>query len=457
MQEADSRQRADFTEGSVLTSILKMGLPSMFGFLSQNIYALVDTYWVSRLPEEEAAVAAVTFFSALLWLFFSFNQLVGPGSVAIISRRYGEKDYESTRTAIVETVLLKLFFGVLFGGIGFLLVEEMLQILGAQGLALTMGMEYGRIMFAGMAVPYATYSIYTALRGTANPMTAMILMIASNVLNMVLDPIFIFGYFGLPAFGVSGAAIASVLSFAITLVVGLGLFFGGFAHVRLRASSIAHVSVASMWKMVKIGIPSWLGSMSYTGARLVITPLIAAFGTSVVAAYGVGNQITSFGIMVLVGIGLGLSALIGHNLGGGKTARARKTADLAIMLGIWTMIVMGIATFLFARPITRLFFAGDETITIGVTMLRIFALGFPFLGAYFIIEGIHTGVGLNMPSMVMSILHAWALEVLPILLLTRYFGLTETSIWWTMSAAGALASTAFYLYYRRGRWLTVQV
>jgi len=457
MPRTDSRKRADFTEGSILASILKMGLPSMFGFLSQNIYSFVDTFWVSRLPEEEAAVAAVTFFSALLWLFFSFNQLVGPGSVAIISRRYGEKDYVRTEAAIKETILLKLFFGALFGAIGYLFVEEMLGFLGAQGLALSLGSAYGRIMFAGMAIPYATYSIYTALRGVANPMMAMTLMIVSNMLNMVLDPIFIFGYFGMPALGVPGAAVASIASFTLTLIAGLVIFYGNFAHVRLTISGFALVSIPSMWKMVKIGIPAWLGSLSYTGARLIITPLIAAFGTSVVAAYGVGNQITSFGVMILVGMGLGLSALIGHNLGGGKTDRARSTANHAVVLGVLAMIVMGAATFLFARPIMRLFFAGEETVAIGVTMLRIFALGLPFLGAYFIIEGIHTGVGLNTPSMVMSIAHAWLLEVIPIVVCTRYFGFDETAIWWTMSAAGALASTAFYFYFRHGRWLTIQV
>ena len=110
MVDVLEKKRADYTEGSIIGSIMKMGLPSMFGFLSQNIYSFVDTYWVSRLPEKEAGVAAVTFFATILWFFFSFNQLVGPGSVAIISRRYGEKDYDNAEKAIKETLLLKLVF-----------------------------------------------------------------------------------------------------------------------------------------------------------------------------------------------------------------------------------------------------------------------------------------------------------------------------------------------------------
>ena len=90
MAQVDTKQRADYTEGSVIASILKMGLPSMFGFLSQSIYTFADTFWVSRLPSNEAGVAAITFFANILWVFFAFNHLVGPGSVAVISRRYGE-------------------------------------------------------------------------------------------------------------------------------------------------------------------------------------------------------------------------------------------------------------------------------------------------------------------------------------------------------------------------------
>jgi len=457
LTDTAKKKRADYTEGSIIGSILKMGLPSMFGFLSQNVYSLVDTYWVSKLPIKETGVAAVTFFATILWFFFSFNQLVGPGSVAIISRRYGEQAYHRTEKAIKETLLLKLFFGLIFGVVGFFTVHYMLYLLGARGEALAAGTVYGRIMFLGMGIMYATFSCYTAMRSVANPAMAMILMVASNGLNMVLDPIMMFGWFGLPAMGIEGAAWASVIAYSITFAVGLFLMYGGHTNVRLTLSGRVPVSFESMWKMLKIGIPAWLGSMSFSSARLVITPLIAVFGTEVVAAYGVGNQVTHFGIMILVGIGLGLSALIGHNMGGGKLKRAKKTADQAVLLGIGTMVFFGAVSFLFARPIMQMFFENEVTISYGVTMLKIMALGLPFFGGYMMIEEIHLGVGLNTPAMVMDIIHAWVFQVGPILLFTNILGFDQRAIWWTISIAGALISVVFYIYYRRGRWLTVKV
>ncbi len=457
MTQADNTQPTDYTEGSIIGSILKMGLPSMFGFLSQNIYHLADTFWVSRLPGEESGVAALTFFGTIMWTFFSFNQLVGPGSIAIISRRYGEKEYDRAEKAIKETLILKLFFGFLFGIIGYFSVEEMLVLMGAEEQALHDGIAYGRIMFVGMGIMYATYSCYTAMRGIANPQMAMYLMVASNVLNAVIDPIFMFGYFGVPAMGIEGAAVATVLSYTLTFAVGLYLLYGDHTNVRLHLRGRCTVSIASMWKMIKIGIPAWLGDMSFSSARLIITPLIAAFGTDVVAAYGVGNQVTHFGIMALVGIGLGLSSLIGHNIGSGKLERAKKTADQAVWLGIAVMCAFALVSIFLPRQIMGLFFENAKTVEYGVSMLRIFAVSFPFLGAFFMMEEIHMGVGLNTPTMVANIIHSWVLEVGPIVLVTSVLGYNQDAIWWTITLATIISSLGFYFYYRRGRWLTFKV
>ncbi|HKK21284.1 MAG TPA: MATE family efflux transporter, partial [candidate division Zixibacteria bacterium] len=304
MTEATDKIRTDFTEGSVIGSILKMGLPSMLGFLAQHIYAMADMFWVSRLPASESAVAAITFFSNLMWFLFAFNSLVGPGSVAVISRRYGEKAYDLTEKAIKETLILKIVFGTALGIVGWFLLPYMLSWLGARDDSLSLGIQYGRVMLVGLPIMYTTYSIFTSLRGVANPNAAMVLMLASNITNAALDPIFIFGYLGVPKFGIRGAAIASVTSFTLTLAVGFVYLMTGRANVKLHLLGKAKVSVASMWKIVRIGIPAWIGELTFSGSRLLITPIIAGFGTAVVAAYGVGIQVFAFGIMILVGMGL---------------------------------------------------------------------------------------------------------------------------------------------------------
>jgi Na+-driven multidrug efflux pump len=212
-----------------------------------------------------------------------------------------------------------------------------------------------------------------------------------------------------------------------------------------------------MWKIVRIGIPSWLAELAFSGSRLVITPLIAAYGTAVIAAYGVGNQISHLGIMMLVGIGLGVSSLIGHNLGSDKKVRARKTGDQSILLGVGIMTAMGTLAFIFAEQIMMIFFQAPATIGYGVTMLRILAFGFPFVGVFIMLEEIHMGVGLNTPSMVMAVIHSWLFQALPIFVFTQVLDYQVTAVWWTMTTSLTVSSFLFYGYYRRGRWLTVRV
>ena len=451
------KTRTDFTEGSVTVSILKMGLPSMLGFLSQNIYSMADMFWVSRLPASEAAVAAITFFSNLLWLLFSFNGLVGPGSVAVISRRYGEKKFDHAEASIKETFLLKIIFGTLLGIAGWFLLPEMLTVLGARDESLALGISYGRIMLVGLPVMYTTYSVFTALRGIANPNWSMAMMIGSNILNAVLDPFLIFGWAGLPAFGIQGAAIASVGSFALTLIIGLVLFSTNATNVRLNLIGKVPLSLVSMWSILRIGIPAFLGELSFSSSRLVITPLVASFGTVLVAAYGVTLQLFVFGIMMLVGLGLGLSSLIGHNVGSGKLDRARMTANQSILLGVSIMTGLGLLSYFGGDFYMSFFFESPETRQVGAEILRILSIGFPFVGAFVMIEMIHTGVGMTKPVMVASVIHSWLFQVVPAVVLVEVFGLGYTAMWWAFAASGFLTSSWFYIYYRRGKWLQHKV
>lgn len=325
------------------------------------------------------------------------------------------------------------------------------------GEAIQMGADYGRVMFLGMGFSYCAFSVYTAMRGIANPNMAMSIMLGSTILNVILDPLFIFGYLGFPHMGVIGAAVASVISYALAFATGMALFYNGTTNVKLHFKGRVPMSIGSAYRLLKIGIPAWISSMSFSGGRLLVMPMIAMFGNSVVAAYGVGTQITSLGVMILVGIGLGLASLIGHNLGSLKKDRAKKTGDQAILLAIGIMIVCGLIVFFGAGIIMRLYFDSPETVHNGIVLLRILAVGMPFVGIYIMLEQIYTGVGLNTPAMVVSIGHSWLLEIPAIYILTQILNFSQNAVWWTLTAATAVSSLAFYWYYRRGQWLEVKV
>jgi Na+-driven multidrug efflux pump len=177
----------------------------------------------------------------------------------------------------------------------------------------------------------------------------------------------------------------------------------------------------------------------------------------VVAAYGVSLQISALGIHLLVGIGLGMSALIGHNLGARKLERARQTANQALMLAIGIMLFLGVLTFIFARFIITRFFDDPAIVGYGITILRVSAISLPFLAIHIMIENVYTGAGENRPAMFFNIIHAWALEIPAVYITTQILGLSEVAVWWSITGATILSGTAYYLYFRRGGWLQVKV
>jgi putative MATE family efflux protein len=441
----------DHTEGSVIGSILRMGLPSMIGFLSGTVYDLADMFWLARLGAPE--VAAVTIFGTFYWVLSSSNQIVGTGSVSVISRRYGEKSYDQAEAAIKETLALKLGFGLLFGLVGFVMAEVGMRLLGGQDNVVTLGVRYGQILMVGMPVSMASYTVYTSLRGVGDPNKAMAIMLAGTGLNIVLDPLFIFGWLGFPAMGIRGAAVASVIAYTTTFALGMVIFYGGFSNVRLHVIGKVPIGMSRMWQILKIGLPAGVNSISFSLSRSVIMALVAVFGTNVVAAYGVGNRIAHIGVMVVVGMGLGTASLIGHNLGAGKKDRAWKTSNQAISLAAVMMIVFGAVTAVFAPNIVRFFFQDAVLVDLGVTLLRIQALTFPLFAIVIMMEEAFTGAGDTLPPMITGIVTAWGLEIPMILMMTKVFHMNQNGVWWAIVIANSLGTIFIWKWYQRGKWL----
>ncbi len=427
----------------------------MIGFASSNFYDVVDMFWVAKLGPEN--VAAITIFFSFYWVISSSNMIAGAGSVAVISRRYGEKNIEYTEAAIKDAILLKWILAIACGGIGYILLGTALDLLGAEGRVLELAFDYGTVQLIGIGFSFSSYTMYTALRGVGDPNKAMILMVSGVILNLILDPFLIFGWWIFPEMGVVGAALASVIAYCYTFIAGMIIFYGGFTTVRLYVRGKVPVNVSRMMKMMKIGFPSGISSISFSLARMVIMPIIAVFGTSVVAVYGMGTRVSALGITVIVGMGLGLAALIGQSLGAAKLERAKQTANTALMFAVALMGSFGAIYFVGAPVIVRFFFNEEPMLSLGITLIRIFSLAMPAIGLEITMEMIYSGAGENKTPMFFSILSSWGFQIPFILLAVKVMDFNQNGVWWAMVAASILTASLFYMWFRKGKWLKVQV
>jgi putative MATE family efflux protein len=443
---------ARYTEGSVIRSVLSMGFPSMIGFAATNVYDIVDMFWVARLGA--SSVAAVTLFFSFYWVISSVNMVAGAGSVAVISRRYGEDDIPGAEAAIKESILLKLGIALFVGFLGYTFLSPVLRLLGAEGEILRLSTSYGSVHLLGLGVTFSSFTIYTALRGVGEPRKAMGLMIAGVVFNLALDPFLIFGWGPFPRLEVAGAAWASIISYGFTFIAGMIMFYGGFTDFKLHLRGSVPVRLYGMWKILRIGLPSGANSLSFSLGRAMIMPMVAAYGANIVAVYGMSMRVTALGIMIIVGMGLGLSALIGQNLGAGKPDRAWDTSMLAIRFLVGFTSIFSLILVLLARPIASAFFEDAAIIAIAVPTLRILSLNLPFAALGITFEMSCSGAGENRAPMLFSMMHTWVLQIPFVLIATRVLGLGYESVWWAMLISGVLGPTIFWVtYFRRRTWL----
>lgn len=440
----------------ITRAIWRMGYPSMIGFAAVNLYTVADMYWVSRIGHE--AVAALTIFAAFYWVISSMNMIAGAGSVAIISRRFGEKDFPATEVAIAEAFFLKIVLAATFGIVGYLLTPSIMSLLGARDAVFEHAVIYGQIMFLGLVFNFPCWTVYTALRGIGQPRYAMILMIGSTILNAVLDPFFIFplnGY-GL-GLGVAGAAYASVVGFGITIAVCLIMFFAGAFRIRLSVSTLRRAHVSTMWQMLKIGIPSGIGSISFSLGRMVVMPIVAQFGAPVIAIYGVGNRVIELAELIVVGLEMGMSPMIGHALGAKDKALAWLTARMAVAMGAAVMVAGAVLLYTLAGPLTRVFFEGSPYEELGLAFFHIHALLLPFIGIFIMFEGAFTGAGNTVPPMVIGIIHSWIMQ-LPLIWLFAYpLAWGPEGVWWAFVISDGLGALLYAWWFSKRRWLDRQV
>jgi putative MATE family efflux protein len=446
---ARSIRRAMFRE------VLSMSMPSMSGFLVASLYELINMFWLARIGP--APVAAVTMCTTFMWVLSFPNMVVGTGSVAVISRRFGEGDLLRTERAIKSTFLLKFLFGLLLGTLGIALLPQALRLLGGSPEVQQLGLTYGTVQLAIQGFAMTGYSVYTALRSIGQPRSAFWIQVAGAGINALLDPLLIFGWGPFPELGILGAAIATAVAHVTVVTSGCLMLERPWSPVRVRWFRKPLPEPAEMWQMIRVGSPAGINSLSFSLATSAAVRLVAEYGTVVVAIYGMSIKILHFGIMASAGLGLGTSALVGQFLGSRDLRKAWLAGVLSIRLAAWIMTGYCAAILLGAPLIVRMFFSDPAVVAPGIVILRIMALSLPFIGVHIGSETVFEGAGQNIPPMFLSIVHSWVM-VIPFMYAAGSvfeWGPNAVMVGWCLAHFfGGLA--ALWLF-RRGSWLKHQV
>jgi putative MATE family efflux protein len=446
-----ARGGRDTTSGPILGVLVRLAVPIVVTNVFQSLYQLIDTFWVGRLGAD--AVAAVSLSFPILFFMISLGGGMSVAGAVLVAQTFGARDQKAVDHAAGQTLMVVGVISLVLSLAGYLVSGPLVRFFGPEATVEVMATQYLEVSFLGLVAVFVYFVFQALLRGVGDVKTPMIVVASTVVLNFFLDPLFIMGWGPVPAFGVVGAAWATIFAQGLAGLAGMLLLFSGRygIHLRLR-------EMAPDWDMVRrilqLGIPSSVEQSTRALGIAVMMLLVTGFGTTVIASYGIGSRILSFVIIPAMGLSMATSTVVGQNVGARQDERAGTAARLGMGAGFVGLTAAGVFLWLLAEPITRAFVPGEpEVIEIGTHFMHIMAPTFGFFGVQMVMSGALAGAGNTMASMVLSIMSFWLFRFPVAWVLAIPGGLEQDGIFWSFPISNVLAGTIAVGWFLRGRWI----
>lgn len=451
MREAFRGTERDFTQGSIIAGLIILAIPMTFEMAMEGVFAIVDTFFVAKLGAE--AVAVVGFTESVLALVYAVAVGLSIGATATVARRIGEKDPEGAARAAAHMIYLGILVSVIMGVIGVVFAPDILRLLGAKPDVIELGTPFMQIMFGTSIVIVFLFLLNAIFRGAGDAAIAMRVLILANGLNIILDPLFIFGLLYFPEMGVTGAAVATVIGRAAGVVYAAwALFFrdnGGRIEIRRQHWSFDPKLIWSLVRLSSVAVLQFLVSTASWSGLVVI---LAAFGSIAMAGYQIGLRIIVFIILLVVGIANASATLVGQNLGAGNPERAERTVWIAAGFNAALLGIIGLIFVVFAGPVVSIFTTDPEIMAYGKDCLRIVGYGYAFYGLGMVIESSFNGAGDTLTPTYINLFIFWMFEIPLAYMLAHYYGWGPQGVFWAITIAFSLLAIVAALLFKRGKW-----
>ncbi len=382
MQKTEqNRQR--LLEGPVGKTLFRLAVPMVFGILSMVAYNLADTFFVGQLGRDQLAALSFTF--PVVLTIGSIAQGIGMGTSAAVSRAVGAGDYDRVRRLTEDSLVLGLLVVVLFAAAGLATIRPLFSLLGARGIILEYIYEYMSVWYVGMIFVVVPMVGNNIIRATGDSRTPGAVMMIGALVNVVLDPILIFGLGPVPAFGIRGAATATLMGRGFTFIVAMYVLIVREKLLVIRRRPVPAV-IASWAEILHVGVPTAAARMIIPVGQGFITHVVATYGAAAVAGYGVATRVEFFSLAAMNALSSVIPAFIGQNLGAGQLDRVEKGFTASRR---FAFVVGGIfcAIFLLLAPhVAALFNDDPRVVSTAALYLRVVSVSYGAQGLYLVIS-----------------------------------------------------------------------
>ena len=454
LKESLSNKERDYTEGSIKKAIVLLAIPMVLEMLMEGLFAIVDAFWVSKISVNALATIGLT--ESVITLVYSLAIGLSAAATATVARRVGEKRPDLAARAAMQATILAVVVAVGIGLPGYFFADDVLRIMGAEEELIAECSGYTKIMFGTNIVIMLIFLFNAVFRGAGNATYAMYALWISNGINIVLDPMLIFGWGPFPEMGIEGAAIATVIGRGIGVSFQLAILLRGVGIVKMTFQKIkVHWQV--MLKLIDVAVGGTFQYIIMSASWIFLMRIIAEFGAEIMAGYVTAIRIIIFTFMPLWGLSNAAATLVGQNLGAKKPDRAERSAWQTAHFTMMVLVVISVVLFVFA-PYFLPFFNPDEVVVnAGVLTLRIFCVGYIFFAYGLVFSQSFNGAGDTKTPTKINFICFWLVEIPLGYFLALYLCWGLAGVCWAVVFAEALMSAIFIWLFRKGRWKMVEI
>jgi putative MATE family efflux protein len=452
--QAIKGETQDYTSGNIDKAIMLLSIPMILEMSMESLFAVVDVYFVSLLKDNDA-VATVGLTESVLTLIYSLAMGLSMGATAMVARRVGERNITAAQTAAMQAIYIAFGFSVLITLVGIFFSEDILRLMGASQELITNNVGYTRWMFTGNTTIMLLFLINGIFRGAGDASIAMKALLLANGLNIILDPIFIFGFGPIPAFGVEGAGIATNTGRAAGVLFQLYYLFRGQGVIKLR------LGIPVLWdivgRLMKVSAGSTGQFLIGSASWIFLMRILSDFGGTAVAGYTIAIRIIVFAILPAWGMANAAATLVGQNLGAGHPERAEKSVWRTAFFNMVFLAFITVIFFSFAGPIIGLFTDDEQVLKNGIRCLQIVSVGYIFYAYGMVVGQSFNGAGDTKTPTLVSFCGFWLFQIPVAYALANWLDAGTTGVFTAIPIAESLMAVSYILIFRQGKWKTVRI
>jgi len=420
----------------------------------ESIFALVDIIYVSRVSVN--AVATVGLTESVLTLVYAIAIGLCMGATAIVSRRTGEKDPEGAKQAAVQVIFLGIAISIIISVIGIFFPKEILGFMGGEADLIEEGYGYTQVLLGGNITVMLLFLINAIFRGAGNASIAMWTLILSNGLNIILDPIFIFGFGPIPAFGVEGAAIATTTGRGVAVVAQLFILFRGNSYIKIAFKDLI-IRTKVMMNIIKVSLGGIFQFFIGTSSWVILMLIMATFGSEVLAGYTIAIRIMMFTLMPAWGMSNAAATLVGQNLGANKPDRAEQSVWKTSKYAAIFMGAVSVIYLIFAQTFLSWFTDNPIVIENGTICLQIIAAGYLAYAYGMVVIQSFNGSGDTYTPTLINFICFWLFQLPFAYLMAIVLDYGPIGVFWAITLAEVLIAIIGIWFFKKGKWKTTKV